>query len=288
MLARIAALILVLLAQGLGTVSAEESRGYLLQDVKFQVYLGAFFPRVSSEIAINGEILPPEPEISLEEVFGLEDSKTLLWGGARWNIARRHILEFEFVNLNRSGTQGAVSEPIKIGDSIVAVGGQIDTRFDTTIARLTYGYSLIKKERADFQLKAGLHIANVETEIVMSGAACKVTDPNSPTCVIGSAPVKESEDITAPLPHLGLSFAYGITPSVAFRTQVIGFAIEINDFKGAIVEVDADLVWHPWQHFGIGAGVRYFDTSIEGTGSGLRGKFEFDYLGPVVYGLLSF
>ena len=89
--------------------------------------------------------------------------------------------------------------------------------------------------------------------------------------------------MTAPLPHLGGSFAYAITPSVAFNFQVIGFALELDDIDGSIVEVDADLSWQPWRHFGVGAGIRYFNTEVKGKGSDLNGEFEFEYFGPVLY-----
>ena len=99
---------------------------------------------------------------------------------------------------------------------------------------------------------------------------------------------QESEDVTAPLPHLGVSFNYGITPSVALRLQTIGFAVEIDNIDGSIIEVDADVLWHPWEHVGFGAGVRYFEVKVKAEDSGFNGEYEFNYLGPVVYAAVSF
>ena len=67
------------------------------------------------------------------------------------------------------------------------------------------------------------------------------------------------------------------------RVYFGGFWPQINSIIGSITEINADVAWQPWRHFGIGAGVRYFKTSVEGANSELNGKFEFQYLGPTVY-----
>ena len=271
-----------------GPIAAADDGQFKPLNKRFQVYLGGFFPEVETKISINGDVLPDNPAIDFENVFGLEDSKTVLWGGARWRISRRNALEFEFVKLNRDGSQTLVTDDIEIGDSILQAGAQVDTTFDTTIGRLTYGFSLVRNERMDIQLKAGLHIADVSTSIAALGAVC-VDGEIPPNCsIFASTPRSEGEDITAPLPHFGGSFAYGITPSVAARLQIIGFALELDDIDGSIVELDADFIWHPWENVGFGAGVRYFKTDIEGKGSDLNGKFEFEYFGPTIYIVGSF
>ena len=146
----------------------------------------------------------------------------------------------------------------------------------------------------DIQLKAGLHIADVSASLLFSGAVCEA-DPVTATCdpdagpAVGvAAPLLEDEDITAPLPHFGGSFVYGITPSVAARLQIIGFAIELDSIDGSLVELDADLVWQPWEHVGFGAGLRFFEADIQGKGNELNGSFNFQYFGPVVYAIASF
>jgi len=278
---------LLLLAAGSVNAALPDQGQFKPLNQRFQVYLGGFFPEVDTKISINGDILPDNPVLDFENVFGLDDSKTTLWGGARWRISRRNHLEFEFVNLNRSGSVTAITDDVEVGDNIIQGGARVDTTFDTTLARLTYGFSLVRNERTDIQLKAGLHIADLATTLSAIGAVC-VAPQQPPNCPNVSAPDLETEDITAPLPHFGGSFVYGITPSIAARIQVIGFALELDDIDGSIVELDADFVWQPWENVGFGAGVRYFNTDIEGKGSDLNGKFEFEYFGPTLYILGSF
>jgi len=268
-------------------IAAPKDQNPIMND-RFALYLGGFFPQVSSTIQLNGKIIGEGNDISFENVLGLEDSKSVLWGGVRWRISRRNMVEFEFANLNRDGSVTVVTDPIEIGDSIAQAGARIDSFFDVTLGRLTYGFSVIKDEKKEILLKGGLHIADIGVGFQLAGAIC-VDGEVPPNCsVFGSTPRVESESVTAPLPHLGAGFNYAFTPTLTMRLQVLGFALEINDIDGSLVEVDADLVWTPWKNFGIGAGLRYFNVNIEAKKSDRKAEFDFEYYGPAIYGMFTF
>jgi len=251
---------------------------------RFRVYLRGFWPQVDSKININGDILPPGPPVDIEDTLGVEDSKGVFWGGVAWHISRRNSLELELFSLKRDGVvfSDTFDPPIQIDDFVIQAG-EIQTAYDTSIGRLTYGFSVIRKERMDLQLKLGLHLAKLEAGIQLNGQICEgVPNPAPGSCPIASTGTA-AEDVTAPLPHLGASFAYAITPTIALNLQVIGFALELDDLDGSIIEVDADLSWQPWRHFGVGLGARYFNTDVESGDSDLNGQFKFSYFGPVLY-----
>jgi hypothetical protein len=280
-------LLIALIASMAGNASAADPGDNALFNARFAFYLGGFFPQVSSTIRLDGKILGDGDELSFENAFGLEDSKTVLWGGARWRISRRNMLEFEMADLTRNGSVTVVSDPIEIGDSVAQVGARIDSFFDVTLGRLTYGFSIMKDEKKEILLKAGLHIADLGAGFQLTGAVC-VDGEVPPNCPQLESPRLESDDVTAPLPHFGAAFNYAFTPTLGLRLQVLGFALEINDIDGSLVEIDADLVWQPWEHFGLGAGLRYFNVNIEAKKSGRKAEFDFEYYGPAIYGLFTF
>ena len=232
----------------------------------------------------------PGDEISFENFLGLEDSKTTLWGGFRWRISRRNQLEFEFNNLNRSGSVTGITDPINIGEETIQIGARIDTTFDLALARITYGFSVIRKQKHDLAVKAGIHMAFTSLKIDVFG---DVLDVNTGMTLCNPSPCQaepiESDDYTIPLPHFGLSYVYAFTPKWGLRAQGIGFALKINDIKGVMSEIDLDLHYQPWKHVGIGGGLRYWDLTVKDTGdSFLRGEFEYRYWGPAIYVLGSF
>jgi hypothetical protein len=270
-------------------ISEEERYNHMLDD-RFSLWIGGFFPKVESSIRLDSA-LGPGDEISFENFLGLEDSKTTLWGGFRWRISQRNQLEFEFNNLNRSGHVEGTTDPIDVGDETIAAMATIDTEFNLSLARLTYGFSVIRKQKHDLAVKAGIHIARTSLKI---DAFADIEDVNNPGVTLCSPnpPCQtsvESDDYTLPLPHFGLSYTYAFTPHWGLRAQGLAFAIKINDIKGAMTELDLDLHYQPWKHVGIGGGFRFWNLTIEDTGdSFLQGEFEYKYYGPALYVLGSF
>ena len=260
----------------------------LAQDYDFlndpwRIYVGPFHATVDSKLTISGDILPGEP-IEIEDVLGVEESKTVAWGGIGWRFARRHSLEAEFFVLNRSASVTQPFEPpLQIGD-IYVESGTVGTRYDTTVYRLTYGYSAIRTDRSDLRLHGGLHFASLKADIGISGAICdSTTTPSVPPGCPPLGTATETEDVSAPLPHFGASYAYALTPTIGLNVGAMGFALELDNIEGSIIEVDADIGWQPFRHVGFGAGWRYFRVAAESSGSELNGKFEFEYSGPILF-----
>ena len=262
------------------------AQGQNLADPEYRhrIYVGGFWPSINSKIAINGEDFTPLPPINVEDVLRVPDSKGAAWGGIDWKISRRNALEFEYFSLNRNGgISDTFSPPLEIGNGFIE-GGQINTFYDTSVLRLTYGYSLLSNKRMDLQLVAGIHVAELGAGLQISGEICT---PNTVPSVPPGCPTAQtqtaSEDVTAPLPHLGASYTYAFSETLGMRLKAIGFAIGIGSIDGSILELDADVAWKPSKQFGIGAGWRYFNTNVKASSSTLNGEFDFEYSGPSVF-----
>jgi len=262
------------------------AQGQNLADPEYRhrIYLGGFWPSINSKIAINGQDFTPLPPINVEDVLRVPDSKGAAWGGIDWKISRRNALEFEYFSLNRNGgISDTFSPPLEVGDGFIE-SGQINTFYDTSVLRLTYGYSLLSNKRMNLQLVAGIHIAKLGAGLQISGEICT---PNTVPSVPPGCPTAQtetaSEDVTAPLPHFGASYTYAFSETLGMRLKAIGFAIGIGSIDGSILELDADVAWKPSKQFGIGAGWRYFNTNVKASSSTLNGEFDFEYSGPSVF-----
>ena len=153
------------IAAGLLVIPPAYAEDYSILNDPWRIYIGAFDATVDTTVAINGDTLPPVPPINVEDVLGVEDGKTVAWGGVRWRFAERHGVELEVFTLHRSGSRtDTYSPPIQIGDSFIEAG-QIGTEYDTDVIRLTYAYSVFRNERSDFQLKGGLHFARLNVDV---------------------------------------------------------------------------------------------------------------------------
>lgn len=257
-----------------------------LMDDTFTVYLGGFFPSVNSGIRLDrddgGGV---GDDTSFENTLGLADSADVAWGGINWRIAERHSLEFEYFQLNRSGRAAAVTDPFQIGNSLVQAGAQLETVFDVAIGRITYAFAPIHDEKNRLAIEGGIHWLRVDTAIDLTGA---VVDLVTGTSITAGESRSEGGDISAPLPHLGIVYARGLSSNVLARIQVLGFALSIDEYSGSLIDAGFDFAYSPWKNFGIGAGYRYFRMQLDVDRSNLNGEFEFDYFGPTVFVVGSF
>ena len=275
-LVRIVSLIMLLVGLSAGNHALAEIHGHPLINSRFHVGVGGFFPTVDSKIRLDSD-LGLGTELDLEQQLGIDKSRDVLWANARWNISRRNHLEFEWVQLDRSGSVLGITQQYQIGDTVIQAGGQIDSVLDLSLYRLTYGFSLIRDERKDLQLQAGVHVADVEAALKLTGAL------SINGSVFQQSVQGEGGDIVAPLPHFGANFTYAFTDKLALYANVLGFALSVGDFKGSILETGGTLQYNFIKHVGLGAGIRFFRVDVEAKDSGLTGEFTLDYLGPVVY-----
>ena len=250
----------------------------------WRLFVGAFNASVDSKIGFNSEDFPNLPPIDIEDTLGVDDSKTVAIAGVGWHFSKRHALELEFFSLNRDfNLSDTFTPPIQVADIFIE-DGQISTRYDTTVTRLTYAYSILRSERSDLQLMAGIHIANLDVAVQLAGSVClPTTTPSVPPGCPTSTSGDDSKKVSAPLPHFGAEYTYAITPTVAMNVALLGFAVEIDNIDGTIIEIDADVAWQPWRNIGFGVGARYFKTDVNSAGSELNGTIEFEYFGPMVY-----
>jgi hypothetical protein len=249
----------------------------------WQIYVGGFSATVDSEIQINnGEDV--NIPVDLEDLLGVEDGKTVLWGGASWRFFKRHGVELEVFSLNRDARiTDAFDPPLEIGEAIVEEGG-IGTDYQTDVTRITYAFSAIARENQRLNLLAGLHWAEFSIAFALGGTICTpdTTPAQPPGCPVAQSSTERS-DVSAPLPHFGVGYTYAFNDQWAINARAIGFEIEIDNIDGSIVELDADVEWRPWRRLGLGLGYRYFQVRVDAQGSDLNGAFDFDYYGPTLY-----
>ena len=280
------AVILVLLS-GLTTErvlagSDESSVASSLFDSKYTLALGGFFPRVNSTFTLNGP-RGGGTEIDLEDDVGLDSGTSSAWISFNWRFKPRHLLQVEWFQLNRKGSQAA-GRSFTIDDTTVGVGASLESKFDLNLGRVTYGYSIIRKNNLDLSFLVGAHVATVKGTITAAG---NVSVDGIP--VVAGSVTESSSTLTFPLPHLGGSLGYEFTPKLAGKLTVLAFALDLGDYSGSLLEVDATMAYQLSKYFGIGGGLKYFNLNLQASQSG-GGNAEFDYsfFGPAIFGYASF
>jgi hypothetical protein len=267
--------------------SAGESNGPVstIWDSTFQLRVGVFFPDLDSHIRIDSSFERIGDGIDFEQDLGMSESKTTFYGGASWQFANKHILEWEFFDLGRDGLTTA-ERSWEIGDTTILANGQIESTFNVRINRLTYRYRFFENPRTNMNLIAGLHGMRVNASLALSG---NLIVDGEPIFVLPNEPSVEVEKTKLPLPHFGVGINYVFTPRLVGHATIKGFALEFGDTYGRLVEADIGAQYKLGNNFGIGGGMKWFRLDVvEDETDRVDVTMDFDFFGPAVFVTYTF
>jgi hypothetical protein len=232
---------------------------------RFRLSLGGYLPTTSTTIRVDDPDGVNGTKLDAEDDLGLRERETLPWLDMRVRLSRRNLIDFTYYDLSRSGTQTLQGEIVFEGETY-PVSTEVDSFFDTKIARIAYGYSFLKDNKRELGLLAGLHVTQIKVGI------------NETTG--GQSSRAEG---TAPLPTLGIQGSVELPKRWRFRGWGQLFALDFEDFKGSLVNVTATVEHDTFKHVGFGFGWSYFGFDLEADSSDLDGEFEYNFGGPNFY-----
>ncbi len=266
-----------------GTADAEKSGAPTsFFDQKFTIALGGFFPRIDSSVSLNPSRGGSGGNISLEDDLGLNSSSASAWVGFSWRFLPRHQIHAEWFQLNRDGSTSA-NRSFDFGDTTVSPGVSLSSEMDLNLGRVTYGYSIMRREKLDLSFLVGAHIVTAKATVTASG---NISVNGSP--FFSGSSTESTSAFTFPLPHIGGSISYKFAPKWTAEFATLLFAIDLGDYSGSLVEVDARAAYQLSKHFGIGAGLKYFKLTVQAQKTSGGAEFDYGFFGPAVFGYASF
>ena len=281
-LAVILALLCGLTTEKLLADSDESSVTSSLFDSKYTLAVGGFFPRVDSAFTLSGP-RGGGTEIDAEDDLGLDSGTTSGWASFKWRFKPRHQLQVEWFQLNRKGSRTA-GRSLTINDTTIGVGASLESKIDLNLGRVTYGYSIIRKSKFDLSLLVGAHVATAKATVTAAGNVSVNGVP-----LAGGSRTESSSTYTFPLPHLGGSMSYEFSPRLAGNLTVLAFALDLGDYSGSLLEVNAIMAYQLSKHFGLGGGLKYFNLNLQANLSrGAKVEYDFEFVGPTIFGYASF
>lgn len=247
---------------------------------KFSVYLGGFGAASDSSVRIGTNALGAGLDIDVEDALGMSTSQGTVRLGALYRLGekRRHRIGLNYFAFNREGTAVA-KESHTIGDIQIGVGDTLTTTYNTSIIKADYAYSFFMDERFNLAVSGGLFIMPIELGVsIDSGGSFESSETN----------------ITAPLPVIGLSMDFAFSPKWVLKQNFQWFYLEIDNFTGAISDVNIALEWNVWKHWGFGLGLDSFRMQVEAAddstapGVDFVGNIKMNYAGVMLYARYRF
>lgn len=241
---------------------AAEAQDEIWKKDRFLFSAGLYRPNFDTKVrvddantGISGTLL------NLEKDLDLKDRKTQLTLDAHLRFAKRHAMEFEYVELKRRD-ETTVGFVINWDDKVIDLSEDVETTFETKVGRLAYRFSFLNNERTELSIAAGLHI----------------TDLKAGLNVVGEE--RGFNKVTAPLPTLGGAWKYHFNDQWTFHIRGEWLDIKIDNVKGNLTAGLAEVTWYPWQNFGFGLGYHIWDLQVKASKNDLTGSINYRYDGP--------
>lgn len=241
---------------------------------RFTVRGGLFFADHATMARIDSETLGVGTLVDLETDLGLETRTRNARVDAALRLGRRHTLRGGYLRLSR-GAEIQLQRQIQWGDEVFNVDVGVESAIELTLVPVSYRFSVVKSDRVDLGLSAGVFAAFLEASL------------DAP-----SVSIQESESLDAPLPVLGADLDVALAPGLFLLAGAELFSLSIEDVDGTWSEFRGGLEYFPLRNVGIGAVYRYVSIEVDGTGAldpgaGTEIFVDYDLHGPQLFITLS-
>lgn len=261
------------------TTSIEENRSMPWE--KGAVALGGFVAFLGSDVTFGGNNAS-SGDLDAEDFLGLDSSLTVFRAGAMYRPgkSRRNQLDFSYASFKRDGS-ATLTEELTIGNVTHPIGATIETEFDFAIIRGTYSYAFWQTERVRMALGLGVYAIPLRYELDIE--------------TTGGNTAVEGADATLPLPAVALRGEFQLHHELFLMTSVEGMYLKIDEYEGAMLELNVGLEYRPWKHFGMGLAYSFMAVDVQGGGTSsdypgadFEGEVDVRLSGLFLYGKFSF
>ncbi len=210
--------------------------------------------------------------LNLEDDVGLDKSESVWRAGAFYRLGRRHRFDFDWYNVERSGSQ-RLTAGITVDDEFIGVNELLDTKFGIELYKINYQFNFWKDSVNEIGLMLGGYVAKINYFLALPE----------------QGRVLEEDDTTAPLPVIGLRHTTALTEKLRTTWAFNAFFLEVDDWDGELFDVVFGAEYNIWKYLGAGASFNFFSASLENKDrSGFNGKFDYDVANFLLYGKLYF
>ena len=236
-----------------------------------------FFPTISSTARLDfpGTRLPGTT-IALEDDLGLSDRKGTPYFLVGTRLGENWRLEFEYYRLDRSATQ-TTQRTLHWGGATFPLSTTVHSEFDSSIFRLTGGYSFYRTPQAEAGASLGLHITDFKAALSGQG--------NGP---VGAGFQSEKRDATVPLPTVGIYGTYMLADKWALRARADYLSFDYQGYDGSLTNLMAAVDWRFAANWSAGLGYRYVDYDLDSSKDRFQGQFRYKFKGPTLFVGASF
>ena len=222
----------------------------------------------TANVAVGGPILGVGTNVDFTQTLGGDSSTDAFRLDTLYRFNERHAVGFSWYRVGLSGNK-ALTEQIRVGDNTIDTGATTQTSLSFNTYRLIYDYSFYRNEKVELAVSPGLYMMKTTFNLAAQG---QINGVAGDTKVI-------RENLTVPLPSIGVVANYNITPKFQFQSRYDFFYLSLGSYSGSMFELYAGLEYRVIKHFALGAAYDRLQANLRGDGhNGFTANFSYNLL----------
>ncbi len=213
----------------------------------------------TANVSVGGPVVGVGANIDLTNTLGVNSSTDAFRLDGLYRFNDRHAVGLSWYRVGLSGEK-SINQDILIRDQTINAGAATQTSLSFNIYRLLYNYSFYRNEKVELGISPGLYMMKTNFNFAAQG---NITTSGG-AGVVNSTVV--NEQLTLPLPSIGLVANYNITPKLQFQSRYDFFYLSVGDYTGSMFEFYAGLEYRFFQHFAMGAAFDRLTAGLKGNG----------------------
>lgn len=236
-----------------------------IAESKTIIRAGGFYSNSNSSMDVTDPLQGNNFTLDFEEDLKLEESQFLPFFEAQYHFNPRHSIYFDWKQLHRNAEVKKLTVPFQVtlDDQVynVQAGGRLETTLNIDIARFGYRYNFYQGNSYNLGLSLGLHTMFIKTAFDGDIGIC--VDGESIQQCGSSTPRLVDEEVTAPLPDIGLYADYEFVPGFKFNLHAQYFYIQLNDVEGSLVDIKAGVEAKITENWHMTAAFNYYRVDVD-------------------------
>jgi hypothetical protein len=220
--------------------------------------LGGLWADFNSGVQISSRQLIGT-SVNLEDDLGLSSDTTTWNVNGFWRFGSASSVGFDFTSFNRDGGN-KLKKAITVGDTVYDVDARVDSELDIDFLQLYYRWSAVNNGKTEAGFSFGLSTYWLEATVSGEGTVNQGGEDQY------YRNAKESEDVTAPIPVVGLFVNYAFTPNLILMANANFFRLDVGSVNGNVISSGAKLDYYFTKNFGAGVSVfgNYLNVDVDG------------------------
>lgn len=230
-------------------------------DEIYHLSIGTNLERYNTEFSIDSNNQSNSGAIDFEDDLGYDSRISAIWVSAWYRVGDLHRIRMTYTPLNRSANVTSTKD-IEINNAIIKAGAEISTRTETDILDFSYVYSFHKSAQLEMGVSVGVYWLLNSTAFQASGEI-QFENEDQPTL---KTDFFSQQKLQAPMPLIGVSANYEISPSWRTHAALRYLNVQLNDVDGRISSAEIGTEYYFNSNWGAGLSINYFDLNVEVNG----------------------